>query len=128
MKKYARPWFRQFKIVELQEQKLGNKMAPNSLNFCATDGSKDGSHTFPQPCHAATSQLVLVRVCGSKPEPGIVNEQATKGTHEETTIIASEPTTYHEKEWHLILLLMSLAQRRRYRSNERLNAKDLVYG
>ncbi len=72
-------------------------MAPNSLNFCATDGAKDGSHTF-----SATMPRGNLRACGSKPEPEIVNEQATKGTHEEATIIASEPTTYHEKEWHLI--------------------------
>ena len=67
----------------------------------------------------------------------MVNEQATKGAEEigKHTIIASEPTTYNKKEWHLIKKNCALTVDEfgteteiPIKYDERFNAKDPVYG
>ena len=134
-------------IMELQEQKLGNNMAPNSLNFCATDGSRMvairfRNHAIQQPPSLYWSEFagrsLNQKFPGHPDGAEIVNEQATKGTQEEIgkhTIIASEPTTYNENEWHLIgkncaLTVDEFGKETEIpiKYDERLNARDPVYG
>jgi glutamine amidotransferase len=101
-------------IMELQHEALGDKKAPNSLNFCATDGSKMvairfRNHATEQPPSLYWSEFagrnLNQKYPGHPDGPHLVNEQAVKGEDEEIgkhTIIASEPTTHDENEWHLI--------------------------
>ncbi|KAF2279308.1 N-terminal nucleophile aminohydrolase [Westerdykella ornata] len=101
-------------IIELQERKLGSKRTPNSFNFCTTDGKKMvairfRNHVTQQPPSLYWSEFagrtLNTKYPGNPDSPDIANEAATLteeariGKH---TIIASEPTTYDEKEWQLI--------------------------
>ena len=101
-------------IMELQQKLLGDKKAPNSLNFCATDGKKMvairfRNHPTEQPPSLYWSEFagktLNQKYPGSPDGPGQTNDSATKGTDDKIgkhTIIASEPTTYDDAEWHLI--------------------------
>jgi glutamine amidotransferase len=101
-------------IMELQKKNLGPKHRPNSLNFCTTDGDKMvairfRNHATQQPPSLYWSEFagkhLNMKYPGHPDSPDILNEYATKGEEERIgkhTIIASEPTTYDEKEWHLI--------------------------
>ena len=101
-------------IMELQRKQLGDKAQPNSLNFCTTDGKKMvairfRNHATQQPPSLYWSEFAgrtLNQKYPSHPDgPDKVNEAATKGAQEpigKHTIIASEPTTYDDSEWHLI--------------------------
>ncbi|KAI4143537.1 MAG: hypothetical protein L6R39_004532 [Caloplaca ligustica] len=101
-------------IMELQQKHLGNKAAPNSLNFCATDGKKMvairfRNHATQQPPSLYWSEFagrtLNQKFPGNPDAPDKANEAATKGENEEIgkhTIIASEPTTYDDSQWHLI--------------------------
>ncbi|KAF1991347.1 N-terminal nucleophile aminohydrolase [Aulographum hederae CBS 113979] len=100
-------------VMKLQKEKLGSKNAPNSLNLCATDGRRMvtcrfRNHATQQPPSLYWSEFAG-RILSRKYEGG-PNEEAPKddstikpaeecGKH---TIISSEPTTYNEKDWHLI--------------------------
>ncbi|PSN71532.1 N-terminal nucleophile aminohydrolase [Corynespora cassiicola Philippines] len=101
-------------ILELQKNRLGTKRTPNSLNFCTTDGTqmvaiRFRNHATQQPPSLYWSESAGRTLNGKFPghpdSKDILNERAIKteedmyGKH---TIIASEPTTYDEKEWHLI--------------------------
>jgi glutamine amidotransferase len=100
-------------IMKLQHSKLGSKAAPNSLNFCTTDGKKMvairfRNHATQQPPSLYWSEFagrnLNTKFSGDPDSPDVVNKEATKieeriGKH---TIIASEPTTYDETEWNLI--------------------------
>lgn len=101
-------------ILQLQHDKLGVSNTPNSLNFCTTDGTKliairFRNHATQQPPSLYWSEFAG-RTLNTK-YPGIpdnkegINEEAVLGQEEKIgkhTIVASEPTTFDEQEWHLI--------------------------
>lgn len=102
-------------IMDLQQKHVGpDKMSPNSLNFCATDGSRMvairfRNHATEQPPSLYWSEFagrnLNQKYPGHPDGPDLVNKYAVKGEDERIgrhTIIASEPTTYDEHEWHLI--------------------------
>jgi len=133
-------------IMELQVDALGDKKAPNSLNFCATDGSKMvairfRNHATQQPPSLYWSEFagrtLNQKYPGNPDGADIVNENATKAEDDKIgkhTIIASEPTT-HDKEWHLINKNCALTVDQFGIETEipieydvKFNAKDPVYG
>ena len=101
-------------IMELQQKQLGSQKAPNSLNFCATDGKKMvairfRNHATQQPPSLYWSEFagktLNQKYPGHPDGPHKVNASASKSSDDKIgkhTIIASEPTTYDETEWHLI--------------------------
>ncbi len=101
-------------IMELQKKQLGEKAAPNSLNFCATDGSnfiaiRFRNHVSQQPPSLYWSEFagraLNHKFPGTPDAPNKANDEATKGDKDRIgkhTIVASEPTTYEEADWHLI--------------------------
>ncbi|KAJ4354217.1 uncharacterized protein N0V89_005951 [Didymosphaeria variabile] len=101
-------------IIELQKLKCDNVRTPNSLNFCTTDGHKMvairfRNHTSQQPPSLYWSEFagrtLNTKYPGHPDSKELVNEQAIWGEEKRIgkhTIIASEPTTYDEKEWNLI--------------------------
>jgi glutamine amidotransferase len=101
-------------ILTLQHDKLGETNIPNSLNFCATDGTKllairFRNHATQQPPSLYWSEFagrtLNTKYPGHPDSKDIVNEESTLAESENIgkhTIVASEPTTYDEKEWHLI--------------------------
>ncbi|RMZ70074.1 Glutamine amidotransferase class-II [Pyrenophora seminiperda CCB06] len=101
-------------ILTLQNKKLSpTENTPNSLNFCTTDGSKMlairfRNHATQQPPSLYWSEFAGRTLNTKYPgdpdsataeNPESIAEADQMGKH---TIIASEPTTYDEKEWHLI--------------------------
>ena len=101
-------------IMELQQKQLEDKKAPNSLNLCATDGKKMvairfRNHPTEQPPSLYWSEFagktLNQKYPGHPDGPDKTNDSATKSTDDKIgkhTIIASEPTTYDDTEWHLI--------------------------
>ncbi|KAL6718572.1 hypothetical protein ACLMJK_004664 [Lecanora helva] len=101
-------------IMELQQKALGNKKTPNSLNFCTTDGKKMvairfRNHATQQPPSLYWSEFagktLNQKFPGHPDAAEKTNESASKDSGERIgkhTIVASEPTTYDESEWHLI--------------------------
>ena len=101
-------------IMKLQQKILGSKATPNSLNFCATDGKKMvairfRNHATQQPPSLYWSEFagrtLNQKYPGNPDAADKVNEAASKSDDEKIgkhTIIASEPTTYDDAEWHLI--------------------------
>ena len=98
-------------VVELQRKKLGDKAQANSLNVAATDGTKlvafrYRNHAVEQPpslYYSTTAGITLNRKYPDHPD-GKKNPHARKEAkdHGSHVIVASEPTTYREKEWTLI--------------------------
>ncbi|KAH7128198.1 nucleophile aminohydrolase [Dendryphion nanum] len=102
-------------ILELQTQALSpENRRPNSLNFCTTDGEKLVAVRFRNHATQAPPSLYWSEFAGRTLNgkfPGnpdgkdLVNEETFYGEEERIgkhTIVASEPTTFDEKEWHLI--------------------------
>jgi glutamine amidotransferase len=100
-------------ILTLQRDKLGATNTPNSLNLCTTDGSRlvalrFRNHATQQPPSLYWSEFAgrsLNTKYPGLPDSDAVNEEAVHGEEKRIgkhTIVASEPTTYDEKEWHLI--------------------------
>lgn len=101
-------------ILRLQHKTLGSSSTPNSLNFCTTDGTKllairFRNHASQQPPSLYWSEFagrtLNTKYPGNPDSKDILNEESSLGEGEKIgkhTIIASEPTTYDEKEWHLI--------------------------
>ncbi|KAF3048323.1 hypothetical protein E8E12_011688 [Didymella heteroderae] len=101
-------------ILQLQHDKLGKKNTPNSLNFCTTDGTKllairFRNHATQQPPSLYWSEFagrtLNTKYPGHPDSSELVNEEAVLEEGEKIgkhTIVASEPTTYDENEWHLI--------------------------
>jgi glutamine amidotransferase len=133
-------------ILTLQ-QKLGDKNAPNSLNFCTTDGERMiairfRNHATQQPPSLYWSEFagrtLNQKFPGQPDAPAAVNPEASKESGERIgkhTIIASEPTTYDEAEWNLIgkNCLLSVDEfgietEVPIEYDPALNAKDPVYG
>ncbi|KAI4621862.1 hypothetical protein J4E80_004235 [Alternaria sp. BMP 0032] len=103
-------------ILTLQKRTLGEANTPNSLNFCTTDGTKMlairfRNHVSQQPPSLYWSEFAGRTLNtkfpgdpdskdgGSANARAEIGEAGAMGKH---TIIASEPTTYDEKEWNLI--------------------------
>ncbi|KAI1343249.1 N-terminal nucleophile aminohydrolase [Xylariaceae sp. FL0016] len=101
-------------ILELQHQTLGGRAAANSLNFCATDGRKMVACRFRNHASQQPPSLYWSEFAGkdlNQKYPGDPNSSHAGDRQEEEaggqrigkhTIIASEPTTFDESEWHLI--------------------------
>ncbi|KAG9203341.1 hypothetical protein G6514_002994 [Epicoccum nigrum] len=101
-------------ILQLQHKKLGAANTPNSLNFCTTDGTKllairFRNHATQQPPSLYWSEFagrtLNTKYPGHPDSKDSVNEEAMLNSGEKIgkhTIVASEPTTYDEQEWHLI--------------------------
>lgn len=101
-------------IMQLQQKQLGKNATPNSLNLCTSDGKKMVAIRFRNHATEQPPSLYWSEFAGrtlNQKYPGHpdgadkVNEAATKSEDEKIgkhTIIASEPTTYDESEWHLI--------------------------
>jgi glutamine amidotransferase len=101
-------------ILTLQKTKVGEANTPNSLNFCVTDGTKllairFRNHVTQQPPSLYWSEFagrtLNTKYPGHPDSKDFVNEESTLDASEKIgkhTIVASEPTTYDEKEWHLI--------------------------
>jgi glutamine amidotransferase len=101
-------------ILQLQHDKLGAANTPNSLNFCTTDGTKlvairFRNHATQQPPSLYWSEFagrtLNTKYPGHPDGKDIVNEESRLGEEENIgkhTIVASEPTTFDEKEWNLI--------------------------
>ncbi|KAJ4289038.1 hypothetical protein N0V90_011380 [Kalmusia sp. IMI 367209] len=101
-------------IMELQKTKSGHARTPNSLNFCTTDGQKMvairfRNHATQQPPSLYWSEFagrtLNTKYPGHPDAKELINEQAIWGEDKRIgkhTIIASEPTTYDQKEWNLI--------------------------
>jgi glutamine amidotransferase len=101
-------------IMQLQKDKEGDARTPNSLNFCTTDGHRllairFRNHATQQPPSLYWSEFAGRTLNGKYPGhpdgADLVNERAIWGAEDKIgkhTIVASEPTTYDEKEWHLI--------------------------
>lgn len=101
-------------IMELQKKILGPKRSPNSLNICTTDGTKMlalrfRNHATEQPPSLYWSDTAGQKLNGKYPQhpdaadkmvrTATMSANDTVGKHH---IVASEPTTYDEQEWHLI--------------------------
>lgn len=101
-------------ILTLQHAKLGADNTPNSLNFCVSDGTKliairFRNHASQQPPSLYWSEFagrtLNTKFPGHPDGADVRNEEAVLGEDESMgkhTIVASEPTTYDEKEWNLI--------------------------
>jgi glutamine amidotransferase len=101
-------------ILELQKKTIGPNFQPSSLNFCTTDGTKMVAVRFRNHAKEEPPSLYWSEFAGrtlNEKYPGhpdsedLVNEEAIWGVDDRIgkhTIVASEPTTYDRKEWHLI--------------------------
>ena len=98
-------------VVKLQREKLGDKVQANSLCVAATDGSqlvafRFRNHAIEQPpslYYSTTAGITMNRKYPDHPD-GKENPLARKKAHEHGShvIVASEPSTYKQKEWNLI--------------------------
>jgi glutamine amidotransferase len=130
-------------ILQLQHDKLGEANTPNSLNFCTTDGNqllaiRFRNHATQQPPSLYWSEFagrtLNTKYPGHPDSETLVNEEAVLGEGEKIgkhTIVASEPTTFDEKEWNLIqrnhaLLVDSegVEKEMEVEYGEELNARD----
>jgi glutamine amidotransferase len=118
-------------IIEIQKSELGAKAEPNDLNICVTDGRslvacRYRNHAIEQPpslYYSTTAGVTLNRQFPDHPDgakgphgKGFGNgKKAAEGAeghnpharrdagdHGKHVIVASEPTTYKEREWALI--------------------------
>jgi glutamine amidotransferase len=120
-------------ILQLQHDKLGASNTPNSLNFCTTDGTKllairFRNHATQQPPSLYWSEFagrtLNTKYPGHPDSKDMVNEESVLDGSEKMgkhTIVASEPTTYDEKEWHLITRNCALLVDE---DGDELNARD----
>jgi glutamine amidotransferase len=133
-------------ILKLQHDKLGDSNTPNSLNFCTTDGTKllairFRNHASQQPPSLYWSEFagrtLNTKYPGNPDGKDVENMEASFEAEEKMgkhTIVASEPTTYDEKEWHLIgrnCALMvdedGIEKEVPLEYDEKLNARDPKY-
>jgi glutamine amidotransferase len=132
-------------ILELQSLKLGDSNIPDSLNFCTTDGTKllairFRNHASQQPPSLYWSELagrtLNMKYPGNPDSKDVKNMETNSEVGEmgKHTIVASEPTTYDEKEWHLIgrnCALMvdedGIEKEVPLEYDEKLNARDPKY-
>lgn len=101
-------------VIELQQKILGSKAKPNSLNLAVTDGTKMVAYRFrnhveeqpPSLYYSTTAGVTLNRKYPDHPD-GIEMDPQRAGRkdveeHGQHVIVASEPSTYKDSEWHLI--------------------------
>lgn len=115
-------------IIKIQKETLGSTAEPNDLNIAFTNGKslvacRFRNHATEQPpslYYSTTAGVTLNRLYPDHPdgakgphgaakggaEKGVEghNPQAKKGSeeHGKHVIVASEPTTYKDREWELI--------------------------
>ena len=99
------------KVIEIQQEVLGSRAAPNSLNLAVTDGRRLVAYRFrnhatedpPSLYYSTTAGTTLNRKYPGHPNGGD-NASATRAAaeHGSHVIIASEPTTFQEEQWSLI--------------------------
>jgi glutamine amidotransferase len=99
------------KVIELQQTILGEKRQANDLNLATTDGhqllcTRFRNHATEQPPSLYYSTIAGMTLNRKFPDcaDGDENSEACKRPEEHGAhlIVASEPTTYREKEWHII--------------------------
>ncbi|EGP84984.1 uncharacterized protein MYCGRDRAFT_46265 [Zymoseptoria tritici IPO323] len=100
-------------IVGLQHKILGDSKKPNSLNLCATDGSKLVAYRFrnhrtsqpPSLYYSTKAGMTLNRKYPDNAD-GVEHAGRQIGIPEELhgshLIVASEPSTYCDSDWELI--------------------------
>ncbi|KAK4622009.1 putative glutamine amidotransferase DUG3 [Fulvia fulva] len=100
-------------IMAIQQKNFGSKKKPNSLNLCATDGSKLIAYRFrnhktsqsPSLYYSTKAGMTLNRKYPDHAS-GIETPNRWAGIPEEQhgkhLIIASEPSTYKEEDWEVI--------------------------
>lgn len=100
-------------VLSLQDEFLGEKKAPNSLNLCVTDGTKLVAYRFrnhatqepPSLYYSTQAGTTLNRKYPDHPDGLSVQNDASRKpreSHGKHLIVASEPSTYHAKDWNLI--------------------------
>ena len=100
-------------VLNLQQAILGGKRTPNSLNLCVTDGIKLvayrlRNHATQQPpslYYSNQAGTTLNRKYEDHPDGAHVQNDAgrkPRSKHGKHLIVASEPSTYHAEDWHLI--------------------------
>ncbi|KAK4951144.1 hypothetical protein LTR66_013871, partial [Elasticomyces elasticus] len=101
-------------VLDCQETLLGEKKRPNSLNLCVTDGIKLVAYRFrnhstqepPSLYYSTKAGTTLNRKYPDNPdgEPAATSDKSRRPIekHGKHIIIASEPSTYQIKDWHLI--------------------------
>lgn len=102
-------------VIEIQQQVLGAKAKPNSLNLAVTDGTKMVAYRFrnhaeeqpPSLYYSTTAGVTLNRKYPDHPDgidlPAAHRESRLDAEqHGPHVIVASEPSTYKEDEWTLI--------------------------
>jgi len=105
-------------VIDLQEKALGDKAQPNDLNVSTTDGTqlvaiRFRNHPTEQPpslYYSTKAGVTLNRKYPDHPDGG--KDGKTEGhnprahkkkeEHGSHVIVASEPTTYKDKDWTLI--------------------------
>jgi glutamine amidotransferase len=99
------------KVIELQQINLGDSRQPNDLNLATTDGDqllccRFRNHATEQPPSLYYSASAGVTLNRKYPDgaDGDTSGDPTKKPEEHGAhlIVASEPTTYKDEEWHLI--------------------------
>ncbi|KAK5698360.1 hypothetical protein LTR17_023734 [Elasticomyces elasticus] len=100
-------------LIATQKRILGPKAAPNSLNLCATDGTRLIAYRFrnhatqqpPSLYYSTKAGTTLNRKYPDHPDgkdvPGRM-EGRDVGEHGKHLIVASEPSTYIAEEWVLV--------------------------
>lgn len=100
-------------VVNLQQEFLGGKKTPNSLNLCVTDGKKLVAYRFrnhvteepPSLYYSTMAGTTLNRKYQDHPDgEKVLNDASRKPReqHGKHLIVASEPSTYRAEDWHLI--------------------------
>lgn len=99
-------------IIRLQQSAIGaNKVQASSLNVCVSDGSqlvalRYRNHAIEQPpslYYSTTAGVTLNRKYPDTSE-GVENPNACRSAedHGVHIIVASEPSTYKNDDWHLM--------------------------
>lgn len=101
-------------VCNLQTELLGSKKTPNSLNLCVTDGIKLVAYRFrnhateqpPSLYYSTKAGTTLNRKYPDHPDGATVQDndanRIPREKHGKHLIVASEPSTYHAADWHLI--------------------------
>jgi glutamine amidotransferase len=100
-------------VINLQLEILGSKAAPNSLNLCATDGTRLIACRFRNHATEQPPSLYYSTKAGmtlNRKYPDVASGLDVKGRYEGRSveehgahlIVASEPSTYKSEDWELI--------------------------
>ena len=100
-------------VLELQQDFLGDKKTPKSPNLCVTDGTKLVAYRFRNRATQQPPSLYYSTKAGITPNrkyedhldgAHLQNDAGRKprDKHGKHLIVASEPSTYHTNDWHLV--------------------------